>query len=190
MQQVLVQTTISFELFRLYLYLKVPPLDCRVINYILAFAIPGLGMFCEAYFVFSVGNLKAIWQVEYPECWSLHTTCSPKLPESVSYTQVSGIIFGQLALGFAADRMGRKLGSCVTAGTMFIFGILLAGSYGKTDASLFAMFTAIQFLFGIGVGGEYPVASASANERAESTKTLSNRRGETVVCVFSMQGWG
>lgn len=38
--------------------------------------------------------------------------------------------------------------------------------------------------------GEYPVASTSANERAEATKELSNRRGETVVCVFSMQGWG
>ena len=73
---------------------------------------------------------------------------------------------------------------------MFIFGILLAASYGTTDNSLFAMFTAMQFLFGIGVGGEYPVASASANERAESSKQLSDRRGETVVCVFSMQGWG
>ena len=38
--------------------------------------------------------------------------------------------------------------------------------------------------------GEYPVASTSANERAESTKHLQTRRGETVVCVFSMQGWG
>ncbi len=51
-------------------------------------------------------------------------------------------------------------------------------------------FTAVQFIFGIGVGGEYPVASASANERAESSAALSKRRGETVVLVFSMQGWG
>lgn len=28
--------------------------------------------------------------------------------------------------------------------------------------------------------GEYPVASTSANERAENTKHLKNRRGETV----------
>ena len=40
----------------------------RFIYYILAFAIPGGGMFCEAYFVFSVGNLKPIWvQVRYIE---------------------------------------------------------------------------------------------------------------------------
>lgn len=36
--------------------------------------------------------------------------------------------------------------------------------------------------------GEYPVASTAANERAENTKHLQNRRGETVVCVFSGQG--
>ena len=52
------------------------------------------------------------------------------------------------------------------------------------------MFTAVQFIFGIGVGGEYAVASTSANERAESSAKLSKRRGETVVLVFSMQGWG
>lgn len=147
-------------------------------------------MFCEAYFVFSVGNLKPVWAVEYPECWETFTECSPTLVNTISYTQVSGIIFGQLALGFGADYIGRKWGSVATAGTMFVFGILLACSYGTTVGNQFAMFTAIQFLFGIGVGGEYPVASASANERAESTKELSNRRGETVVCVFSMQGWG
>ena len=33
----------------------------RFIYYILSFVIPGGGMFCEAYFVFSVGNLKPIW---------------------------------------------------------------------------------------------------------------------------------
>ena len=38
----------------------------------------------------------------------------------------------------------------------------------------------VQFFFGVGVGGEYPVASTSANERAEHTKHLQNRRGETV----------
>ena len=34
------------------------------------------------------------------------------------------------------------------------------------------------------------MASTSANERAEHTAHLQNKRGETVVLVFSMQGWG
>ena len=44
-----------------------------------------------------------------------------------------------------------------------------------------------QAIFGFGVGGEYPVASTSASERAEASSTLVHRRGETVVMVFSMQ---
>ena len=64
----------------------------------------------------------------------------------------------------------------------------MACSTGSGANAIFTMFTVVQLFFGIGVGGEYPVASTSANERAENTKHLQNRRGETVVCVFSMQG--
>ncbi len=45
----------------------------------------------------------------------------------------------------------------------------------------------LQFIFGYGVGGEYPLASSSAAERAEASKALRFRRGEMVVCTFSMQ---
>ena len=40
----------------------------------------------------------------------------------------------------------------------------------------------------MGVGGEYPIASASASERAEADASLQQRRGETVMLTFSMQG--
>lgn len=36
----------------------------------------GMGMFTEAYFIFSVGNLKGIWKAAYPDCWATHETCS------------------------------------------------------------------------------------------------------------------
>ncbi|KXZ53070.1 hypothetical protein GPECTOR_8g63 [Gonium pectorale] len=162
----------------------------RFILFLGSFMIPGLGMFCEAYFVFAVGNLSALWKVEYANCWSKHVTCPVKLSDSITYTQVCGIIFGQLFLGFFADRIGRKWGSVSTAATMVVGAILIIVSNGHNDRALWAMFTAVQFIFGIGVGGEYPVASTSANERAESTAKLQKRRGETVVLVFSMQGWG
>ncbi|KAG2495268.1 hypothetical protein HYH03_006541 [Edaphochlamys debaryana] len=73
---------------------------------------------------------------------------------------------------------------------MVVGAVLIIASSGPTDRALWAMFTAVQFIFGIGVGGEYPVASTSANERAESSAKLQKRRGETVVLVFSMQGVG
>ncbi|KAG2451250.1 hypothetical protein HYH02_003857 [Chlamydomonas schloesseri] len=154
-----------------------------------SFMIPGMGMFCEAYFVFAVGNLSALWKIEYKNCWK-GIGCPQNLSNSITYTQVCGIIFGQLVLGFFADRIGRKWGSVATAGTMVVGAILIISSAGPTEKALWAMFTAVQFIFGIGVGGEYPVASTSANERAESSAALQKRRGETVVLVFSMQGWG
>jgi len=42
----------------------------------------------------------------------------------------------------------------------------------------------------VGVGGEYPLASSSAAERAEADPELRQRRGEMVVLTFSQQGWG
>jgi hypothetical protein len=54
-------------------------------------------------------------------------------------------------------------------------------------AASHALRTRVLLLPGIGVGGEYPVASASANERAEASEELRERRGETVVATFSMQ---
>jgi hypothetical protein len=42
-------------------------------------------------------------------------------------------------------------------------------------------------VFGYGVGGEYPLASSSASERAEANRALRFRRGEMVVCTFTMQ---
>ena len=38
--------------------------------------IPGLGMFSEAYFIFSIGNIKPILQQQFPACWSKHTVHS------------------------------------------------------------------------------------------------------------------
>lgn len=168
--------------------LPLPP--PRFFFWVVSFVVPGLGMFSEAYFVFSIGNLKPIFKALYPACWTTHEVCPSNLSDSLTYSQVSGIIAGQLFIGFFADRIGRKYGSIMTASIMLVFGILITASSGSNENNLFIMFTVVQALFGVGVGGEYPVASTSANERAEENAHLQNKRGETVVLVFSMQGWG
>lgn len=162
----------------------------RGIAWVLSFAVPGLGMFTEAYFVFSVGNLIPVFQAEFPECWVTHEECSAALLASIHYSQVAGIIVGQLALGYLADRVGRKWGSVVTAATMLLGGALMATSSGPSVAALFVMYAISQSVFGVGVGGEYPIASTSASERAEADESLAGKRGETVMLTFSMQGWG
>ena len=37
----------------------------------LSWAVPGLGMFNESYYIFSVGNVKPIWAEQYPSCWKV-----------------------------------------------------------------------------------------------------------------------
>lgn len=66
-------------------------------------------------------------------------------------------------------------------------GILLTAADGPSPHAVFAFITAAQALFGFGCGGEFPVAAASAAERAESTDELKGLRGQTTVLVFSMQ---
>ncbi|CAK0783592.1 hypothetical protein CVIRNUC_006791 [Coccomyxa viridis] len=95
-----------------------------------------------------------------------------------------------LSVGFIADRIGRKRGSIMTASIMFVGAVLLTASDAPTINGLFLMFVIVQAIYGVGVGGEYPVASSSASERANSFKSLRNFRGRTVVLVFSNQGLG
>ncbi len=49
-----------------------------------------------------------------------HTQCSKNLLDSLTYSQIAGIIFGMLSIGFIADRLGRKGGSIMTASIMFV----------------------------------------------------------------------
>ena len=42
-------------------------------KWVCSWAIPGLGMFSEAYFVFSIGNIKPILADQYPACWFKYT---------------------------------------------------------------------------------------------------------------------
>lgn len=53
------------------------------------------------------------------------------------------------------------------------------------------MYIVSQFVFGYGVGGEYPMAAGSAAERAEAGgKAMAKKRGREVVLTFSMQVGG
>jgi MFS family permease len=173
-------------------------------------AVAGAGMFAESYFLFALGNITPIWAQAYPSCfpqppsfnYSAYPSCSEGLVASLSYIEVVGVIIGMLSFGVAADKLGRRWGSCSTATIMFVGGALTAGAYGGPDnwTGLFVMFAVCLFFFSYGVGGEYPLASASAAERAEAARRAGlaanpshgvlHVRGKSVVMVFAMQGWG
>lgn len=94
--------------------------------------IPGLGMFCEAYFIFSIGNIAQFFTYEYPECWKTHTTCTVDTTRASGYTQIIGIVFGMCTLGYLGDKIGRKPPTCCSIPLPLQMGI---GVLHTTDSS-------------------------------------------------------
>ena len=144
----------------------------------------GLGLFGESYLLFSIGTLRPLWQALYPLCFSddAYTSCPhPYLTyNSLSYSVVLGVMLGMVIVGNLAGRIGRRNGSLLTASIMVggalilvLASWLLAGNFdnnnneesGRPDV-LFMVMSAALFLFGIGVGGEYPLSASLASERA------------------------
>ena len=44
----------------------------------------------QAYFIFSIGNIKPMLTFEYPECWKTYQECSKNLTNAPEYTQIIG----------------------------------------------------------------------------------------------------
>lgn len=181
---------------------------------------PGMGLFGESYLLFSIGTLTPLWEFLFEDCFA-GETCSPRLRHSLTYTVVLGVIFGMMLLGTLANTLGRRVGSILTA------TLMAAGAWGMTLCSfilvdnpplLFRSIVCLFFVFGVGVGGEYPLSASSAGERAmaemqgmrekeeekdseydyteleddllEQTKRQTQHRGRRVQLVFTMQGVG
>jgi MFS family permease len=145
---------------------------------------PGLGLFGESYLLFSLGLLQPFWATLYPDCFSSDEQqdpiiCSNHLLHSLTYSVVLGVIAGMLLLGYAANRIGRRTGSIMTASFMAggsiglaLSSFLLAnhddddGDAAADPNVLFRTMSVLLFIFGIGVGGEYPLSSSTATEKA------------------------
>jgi MFS family permease len=153
--------------------------------------IPGMGMFLEAYYIFSIGNIKPLLKAEYPSCYKDFKTCGKTLTQIPEYIQIVGIICGMITIGYLGDKIGRKWGSVCTVSLMCVGAILLTVQNAPTDRGQVIFYIVAQFVFGYGVGGEYPMAAGSAAERAETGgKEAARHRGRAVVLTFSMQGVG
>ncbi|KAJ9505419.1 hypothetical protein QJQ45_027488 [Haematococcus lacustris] len=162
------------------------------LNWYLAWALPGMGMFSEAYIVFSSGQIGTFQQVLYPTCYATVVDCEYALVKHVaSYILICGIMAGMLLWGFLGDYTGRKWGSRCVSAIMLSGCILLTFSpWAGSPYGYFAYFVTAQTWYGFGVGGEYPMASTSAAERSSTTPELRAYRGRQVVLVFSNQGMG
>jgi MFS family permease len=132
---------------------------------------PGLGLFGESYLLFSIGTIRPIWSILYPQCFITNERCTSNLLHSLTYSVVIGIIIGMVCIGILAGSIGRRNGSISTALLMTIGSLgITFGSfmYANEPESMVKNLVLFLFIFGIGVGGEYPLSASSASERAMS----------------------
>ncbi|KAL2444829.1 hypothetical protein ABEF95_017290 [Exophiala dermatitidis] len=157
--------------------------------------LPGAGLGLEGYVLFSIGNLKPLFQKGFAECWNSQTICNPTWIKAVDYLEICGIIVGQILVGFIGDWIGRRWGLIQDATIMFIGLLMLTASWGVTQNGWVICYAWSLFFYGIGVGGEYPMTATSGMENSVGSGKISTRedrlhRGRKVTSAFLMQGWG
>ncbi len=135
--------------------------------------------------------------------------CTPGVINSLSFVEFAGIMLGMLTFGKLSDLMGNQSAGIVAAFLQLIGIIMMTFFYNENLNTIFIVFNLFFGVFGLGVGGEYPLTAASAAahhaESAEEAlldseekhkvrmlreKARSIRRGETIGMAFAMQGVG
>jgi MFS family permease len=157
--------------------------------------LPGAGLGLEGYVLFSIGNIKPLFQAAFPDCWKSNKICDKTWINAIDYLEICGIIVGQILVGFIGDWIGRRWGLIQDATIMFIGLVMLVCAWGVTQNGWVICYAWSLFFYGIGVGGEYPMTATSGMENAVGSGKVSTRedrlhRGRKVVSAFLMQGWG
>ncbi|KAF2228933.1 putative MFS phosphate transporter [Viridothelium virens] len=180
--------------------IKADPLS-PVGYYMRNMVIPGAGLLLEGYVLFSIGNLKPLFQATFKSCWQQpgkknpNPICNYTWVEAVDYLEIVGIIVGQILVGIIGDWLGRRWGLLQDATIMFLGLLMLTASWGVTQNGWVICYVWSLFFYGIGVGGEYPMTATSGMENAVGSGKVSTKedrlhRGRKVTSAFLMQGWG
>lgn len=166
------------------------PISAYFRNYV----VTGLGLFVEGYVLFSVGNLTPLFRAIWPACWKTYETCDEQWVHAVDYLEIIGIIFGQIIVGIEGDWIGRRFGMVQDALVMTLGSIMLTAMWGTTLNGWVICYAWSLFIYGFGVGGEYPMTSTRAMEgmgRGQAATTGDRmHRGRNTALAFLMQGWG
>ncbi|KAL7540554.1 hypothetical protein ACHAWF_006716 [Thalassiosira exigua] len=118
-------------------------------------------------------------------------------------------MLGMLTFGKVADVLGKHVAGLLTASFQVVGVTMMTFFYSNNMDTWLIVFIVFFFIFGFGVGGEYPLTAASAAAhhiesmeeaamddeerhriRVLREKERSARRGETISLVFAMQGVG
>ena len=57
----------------------------------------------DSYVLFSIGNIKPLFQSVFKDCWKSAKTCNAIWIDAVDYMEIVGIIIGQVLVGILGD---------------------------------------------------------------------------------------
>lgn len=93
-----------------------------------------------SYVLFSIGNVKPLFQSAFADCWNSNKVCNATWVSSVEYLEIVGIIIGQVLVGVIGDWIGRRWGLIQDAVIMFLGLLMLTASWGVTLSKLYSWF--------------------------------------------------
>ena len=56
-----------------------------------------------SYVLFSIGNIKPLFQSVFKNCWDTYKVCNKTWVDAVDYMEIVGIIIGQMLVGVLGD---------------------------------------------------------------------------------------
>ncbi|KAL3435937.1 major facilitator superfamily domain-containing protein [Aspergillus tetrazonus] len=186
------------ELSDIWKMFKADPLS-PMSYYFQNMVLPGAGLGLEGYVLFSIGNLKPLFQAAFASCWDHdyegEHICNAQWLNAIEYLEICGIIVGQILVGIVGDWLGRRWGLIQDAAIMLLGLVMLTAAWGVTQNGWVICYAWSLFIYGIGVGGEYPMTATSGMENAVGSGKVSTKedrlhRGRKVTSAFLMQGWG
>jgi len=143
--------------------------------------IAGAGFLADAYDLFVI-NIALMMMQQNPS----YGTLDRDTKTQVSLMAVVGALCGQVLFGLCGDQFGRKWTFIATA-ALTIFGTILQACAQPTSSgmTIWQQMMLFRFIMGVGVGGEYPMASTVTSEGSKDAD-----RGRNLAAVFAMQGVG
>lgn len=107
-----------------------------------------LSVSVQAYYIFSIGNIKPILKAQYSDCYKTFEQCPKTLTQIPDYIQIVGIVCGMITIGYLGDRIGRKWGSVTTVSIMGLGAVLLTVQNAPTEKGQLIFYIVAQFIFG------------------------------------------
>lgn len=139
--------------------------------------VAGVGFLSDAYDLFVINTVLVVLKYVYPQ--TLHGEAT------VATAAVAGSVIGQIAFGFAADKIGRRRGFILTMCLVIAGSVASCMAFHTDTIPIYTTLAVCRFFLGVGIGGEYPLSATISSE-----SSAAKRRGTFVACVFSMQGLG